>query len=255
MTMELARLNFRDVGGLPTEGGSLVRFGMIFRSEGPASFEPVHRSELAALGIRLVCDLRAETERHRVPNDWADTSRILNLDINADLRANPNELLTTLGGDRSVEALKRANLTNYAAMPAALRPWLRGLIEAIADGETPVLIHCTAGKDRTGVLVALLLMALRVPNELVVADYLRSDVYRQNLRLRGGLNEQIEGVFGFLPDDAFIDALIGVDIEFLDAAVNAMRREWGSIDAYMRAAGIEADLMARYRAAMTVQPE
>ena len=163
MTMELARLNFRDVGGLPTEGGSLVRFGMIFRSEGPASFEPVHRSELAALGIRLVCDLRAETERHRVPNDWADTSRILNLDINADLRANPNELLTTLGGDRSVEALKRANLTNYAAMPAALRPWLRGLIEAIADGETPVLIHCTAGKDRTGVLVALLLMALRVP--------------------------------------------------------------------------------------------
>lgn len=255
MTRELAKLNFRDVGGLPTEEGSLVRFGVVFRSEGPASFEPVHRSELAALGIKLVCDLRAETERHRVPNDWAGTSRILNLDINADLSANPSEISTMLGGDQSVESLKRASLTNYAAMPAALRPWLRELFEAIADGDTPALIHCTAGKDRTGVLVALLLKALRVPDELVVADYLRSDVYRQNLRLRGGVNEQIERAFGFLPDDAFIDALIGVDIEFLDAAIDAMQREWGSIDAYLRAAGIEAELMARYREAMTVPLE
>ncbi len=67
-----------------------------------------------------------------MPNDWAEASRILNLDINADLRANPSELLTTLGADHSVEALKRANVRNYAAMPAALRPWMRELIEAIA---------------------------------------------------------------------------------------------------------------------------
>jgi protein-tyrosine phosphatase len=252
MTTELAKLNFRDVGGLPTQDGAEVRAGLIFRSEGPASFEPVHRSELAELGIRLVCDLRAETERLRVPNDWADTSRILNLDINADLRANPSELLTTLAGDQSVEALKRANVSNYAAMPAALRPWLRELFEAIVDGDTPVLIHCTAGKDRTGVLVALLLLALRVPRDIVMADYLRSDVYAQNLRLRGGLHEQIEGVFGFLPDDAFIDALIGVDAAFLEAALDALQREWGSIDEYLRAAEIDTDLLDRYRQVMTV---
>jgi protein-tyrosine phosphatase len=252
VTSALAKLNFRDVGGLQTEQGSLVRCGVIFRSEGPASFEPVHRSELAELGIRLVCDLRAESERLRVPNDWAGTARLLNLDINADLRANPSELLTTLGEDRSVEALKRANVRNYAAMPAALRPWLRNLIEAIVDGDTPVLIHCTAGKDRTGVLVALLLLALGVPEEVVIADYLRSEVYGQNLRLRGGLPEQIESVFGFLPDDAFIDALIGVDLEFLEAATDALHREWGSIDAYLAAAGIEAALLNRYRHVMTV---
>jgi protein-tyrosine phosphatase len=254
MTTELAKLNFRDVGGLRTEEGSLVRSGMIFRSEGPASFEPIHKSELAALGVQVVCDLRADTERQRVPNDWAGTARQLNLDINADLRVNPSELLKTLGADRSADALKRANLSNYAAMPAAFLPHLRELTLAIADGQTPILIHCTAGKDRTGVLVALLLMALRVPEELVIADYLRSDVYRQNLRLQEGLNEQIEGVFGFLPDDAFIDALIGVDIDLLDAAIQAMHREWGSVDGYLRAAGIEADLLDRYRDVMTVQP-
>src|ERR1700712_5050462 len=100
MTKELAKLNFRDVGGLHTEHDSLVRFGKIFRSEGPASFEPVHRNELAALGIKLVCDLRAATERQKAPNDWAGTSRLLNIDINADLRANPAELLETLKADR-----------------------------------------------------------------------------------------------------------------------------------------------------------
>ncbi len=101
-------------------------------------------------------------------------------------------------------------------------------------------------------MVALLLKALRVTDDVVMADYLRSDVYGHNLRMRGGLNEQIEEVFGFLPDDAFIDALIGVDAEFLEAAIDALQRDWGSVDAYLSAAGIGDDLMERYRRVMTV---
>jgi protein-tyrosine phosphatase len=252
MTRELAKLNFRDVGGLPTADGSRVRQGVIFRSEGPASFDPVHREELTALGFRLVCDLRAATEREKSPNDWAGSARLLNLDINSDLRASPGELLASMGANPSVDRLKRTTLHNYSVTPAALRPRMRGLIEAIADGETPALIHCTAGKDRTGVLVALLLLALGVPEETVMADYLRSAVFGQNLRDRGGLNEQIETVFGFLPDDAFVDLLIGVDAELLDASLSSVRATWGSVDRYLQAAGVDADLMARYREAMVV---
>ena len=252
MTTELTKLNFRDVGGLPTAGGSQVRQGVIFRSEGPASFGPIHREELAALGFQLVCDLRAATEREKSPNDWAGSARLMNLDINSDLRASPGELLATMGRNPSVDRLKRATLHNYSVTPAALRPRLRSLIEAIADGETPALIHCTAGKDRTGVLVALLLLALDVPEETVMADYLRSAVFGQNLRERGGLNEQIETFFGFLPDDAFVDLLIGVQADLLDAALTSVRREWGSVDAYFRAAEIDAELMERYREAMVL---
>jgi protein-tyrosine phosphatase len=252
MTRELAKLNFRDVGGHRTADGSHVRRGMIFRSEGPASFGPVHREELSALGFRLVCDLRGATEREKSPNDWIGSARLLNLDINSDLRASPGELLTTMGPNPSVDQLLRATLHNYSLTPAALRPRLRSLIESIADAETPALIHCTAGKDRTGVLVALLLLALGVPEETVLADYLRSAVFGQNLRARGGLNEQIERVFGFLPDDAFIDVLIGVDVELLDAALTSVRSTWGSVDAYFQAAGVDAELMGRYREAMVV---
>jgi protein-tyrosine phosphatase len=252
MTRELAKLNFRDVGGLPAAHGSRVREGVLFRSEGPASFAPIHREELAALGFRLVCDLRGASEREKSPNDWAGEARVLNLDINSDLRASPGELLTTMGENPSVDRLKRATLHNYSLTPIALRPRLRTLIEAIADGETPALIHCTAGKDRTGVLVALLLLPLGVPEETVMADYLRSAVFGENLRERGGLNEQIETVFGFLPDDAFVDLLIGVEADLLEAALSSVRQEWGSVDAYFEAAQIDAELMERYRAAMLV---
>jgi protein-tyrosine phosphatase len=252
MGQELTKLNFRDIGGLPTGYGSQVRSGVIFRSEGPASFQPIHERELVALGIQLICDLRADAERRESPNTWAPDARLLNIDINSDVRVSPSNLLETLGSDRSVDALRRASMKNYAATARALRPRVRELVQAIVDGESPVLIHCTAGKDRTGVLVALLLEALGVPEEIVVEDYLRSDVYAQNLRLQEGLPLQIEQVFGFLPDDDWIDVLIGVDEEFIRAALEAVHSEWGTVRDYFSAAGVAADLMGRFRELMTV---
>lgn len=130
-------------------------------------------------------------------------------------------------------------------------PHLRGLLEAIADGETPALIHCTAGKDRTGVLMAILLKALNVPDDIVVADYLRSEVFGQNLRAVSGMRERLQENFGFLPDDAFIDALVGVHLEYLAAATNALEENWQSIDGYLEAAHVDADLLERYRKVMT----
>src|SRR3546814_4853356 len=70
MTEALSKLNFRDVGCLPADGGRQVRRGLIFRSEGPASFDIDHHRELEALNISLVCDLRSETERDAAPNNW-----------------------------------------------------------------------------------------------------------------------------------------------------------------------------------------
>jgi protein-tyrosine phosphatase len=86
----------------------------------------------------------------------------------------------------------------------------------------------------------------------VIAEYLRSEVYARNLWLRDGLREQIESVFGFLPDDEWIDVLIGVDEEFIRAALDAVANEWGTIDEYFAAAGIDDDLLRRFRQAMTV---
>ncbi len=255
MTVALSKLNFRDIGGLPTEAGGVVRPGIIYRSEGPANFEPVHRDELAALGIRLVCDLRADTERAKDPNDWADGARLLNLDVTADLRVQTNDGWMALKDDPSPEAARKALIDNYSAIPEAIRPHLRALVIAIVEGETPVFIHCTAGKDRTGVMLALLLRAVGVSDDLIFADYLRSDIFGQNLRLRGGIHEQFEEHFGFRPSEAVIDAMIGVDLDMLNAALAAVDRDWTSIEGYFAAANIDGPLLTRFREALVVAPE
>jgi protein-tyrosine phosphatase len=88
MTVALSKLNFRDLGGLPTEDGRAIRPGLLYRSEGPASFFDEHRAELGALGVRSVCDLRSGVEREIAPNDWCGPGcRVLHLNMNTDLRA------------------------------------------------------------------------------------------------------------------------------------------------------------------------
>lgn len=255
MTTALSQLNFRDIGGLPTEAGGVIRPGIIYRSEGPANFEPIHRDELAALGIRLVCDLRADSERAQDPNDWADGARLLNLDVTADLRVQTNEGWMALKDDPSPEAARRALIDNYSAIPEAIRPHLHALISAMVQGETPVFIHCTAGKDRTGVMLALLLRAVGVSDDFIFADYLRSDIFGQNLRLRGGIHEQFEEHFGFRPSEAVIDAMIGVDLDMLSAALAAVERDWGSIEGYFAAADVDGPLLKLFREMVVVGPE
>lgn len=250
MTQALSKLNFRDIGGLPTRDGAIVRPGIIYRSEGPASFKPVHHAELAALDIRLVCDLRSDGERAKDPNDWANAARLLNLDVTADLRAKTNSGWDALKTDQSEAAVRTVLMGNYASIPAAIRPYLRHLIAAIVEGQTPVLIHCTADKDRTGVLIGLLLKALGVSDDAIVSDYERSDVFSRNLRIRGNVEEQVEAAFGFRPSQALIDAMIGVDAAFLNAAFDATVAEWGHIERYFAAADIDAGLLARFRETM-----
>ncbi|WP_454882469.1 tyrosine-protein phosphatase [Sphingomonas oryzagri] len=239
MTQALSKLNFRDLGGLPAEGGRLVRRGLLYRNEGPASLSEDHRQELVALNIKLVCDLRAGVERDEAPNDWT-TARLFNLDITNDLRAETNEGWSALKDDPSAAGARKAMRMNYAAIPGALLPHLQPLADAILAGETPVLIHCTAGKDRTGVLVALLLLLLGVPKEHVVADYLRSDVFARNLRLGGSITHAFEETFGFTPSEDTIAAMIGVDTDFLNAALDTVTTRWRSIEGYFDVAGIDA---------------
>jgi protein-tyrosine phosphatase len=248
VTVALSRLNFRDLGGLPTTDGRRVRAGLLYRSEGPANFAAEHRVELGAIGFRLICDLRAHVERNHAPNDWSTTARVLNLDVNNDLRTETNAGWAALRDDPSEAGAVNAMMLNYKAIPGALHPHMRSLIDAMLDGEVPVLMHCTAGKDRTGVLVALLLSLLGVDRAEVLRDYERSDIFAHNLRLGGSIAEAFSATFGFVPSEATIAAMIGVDPAFLDAAYGAVEREWGSVEAYFATAGIDEARQDRLRA-------
>ena len=251
MTVALSRLNFRDLGGLAAAGGT-VRQGMLYRSEGPASFAAEHHGELHALGIRLICDLRADVERERAPHNWEPVGRIMAIDINHDLRTETNDGWGALRDDPSEAGAVRAMTLNYVAMPGALHGHLARLVDAMLEGGLPMLMHCTAGKDRTGVLAALLLKLLGVSDDDIVADYLRSDVFAKNLRLGGSIADAFEKTFGFVPSQATIDAMIGVRREFLDAALHSIEQQWGSVAGYFETAGVDADKQRRLRGALVV---
>ena len=247
MTAALSKLNFRDVGGLPVAGGGRLRAGVLYRCEGPANFDDDHRRELCELGIRLVCDMRAQQERDDAPNSWAGAARLYHLDINNVLREESSAGWDALKDDPSPGAAQAALAKSYAAMPGAILPHIGGLIDAMLAGETPALVHCTAGKDRTGVLVALLLTLIGVPHDAIVADYQRSDIFGQNMRLKGSVQVSFLEAFGFTPTDAVIDAMIGVDTAYLDAAFASVVSGWGSVPAWFAVGGVDAAKAAALR--------
>lgn len=241
MTATLLRLNFRDIGGIAAQSGRLIRKGLVYRSEGPASFDDLHAEELRALGIRLVCDLRSEIERDRDPHRWlTDGVRVLDLDMNTDLRAGSNDGWAYLRDNPTRAGALTAMRHNYAAMPAALLPQLAGFIDALIAGETPMLVHCTAGKDRTGVLLAVLLRALGVAQVDIMQDYLRSDVFGKNRSMGKSLADSFDAYFGFVPPDEVIATLMGVHPAFLEAAFAVIDSDWGGMGGYLAVAGIDS---------------
>jgi protein-tyrosine phosphatase len=251
MTIALSRLNFRDLGGLPVTGGFHIRPGLLYRCQGPGTFLDDHRQELSELDIRLVCDLRSDLERRAAVHDWGLSAILINLDLPNDFGSE-----TSLGWKALVrhptEAGARAAMrASYATMPTAIRPYMPTIVAAISEGNTPVLMHCTAGKDRTGVLVALLLLFVGVPLDAVIGDYLRSEAFGRNLRASGSLAPALGATFGFAPDQGTVDALIGVDTEFLMAALAPVDGIWGSVDGYFASVGVDSDRRAELRSILT----
>jgi protein-tyrosine phosphatase len=251
MTVALSKLNFRDLGGLSTMDGKTIRSNILFRSEGPASFFDEHRAELGALGVRSVCDLRSDVERRAAPNDWCGPGcRVLHLDMNTDLRAAGADFWESLRTDPSPLNARRVITNNYCLMPAALRPYVAKVVDALLANEVPMVVHCTAGKDRTGVAIAILLTLLGVAREDVLSDYAKSDVFGRNLKMAGSVNETFRTSFGFVPSEAVMAMLIGTDSDFLLAALRTVEREWGSIGGYFEASGVDSDRQQQLRAAL-----
>ena len=240
--MQLATLNFRDLGGLPAGGGRKLRHRVLLRGEGPKNLRDPHLRELRELGIRAIFDLRSDGERDADPHGWQDPGcRVLNLDINHDLRAADTVEWDRLRDNPDPQAGRIVMTQNYAAMPGALLAHWRAIADVLLDGGVPALVNCTAGKDRTGVAIALLLELLGVDRAVIVADYLRSSVFADNMAIQGSIERGFLESFGFVPGKHVIDAMIGVDSAYLGAAQDLVDARWGGITDYFAAAGVDPD--------------
>ncbi len=246
--------NFRDLGGVVNAAGRTVRSGQVYRSEVLAAPSAQDLARLAGLGIGAVFDLRNPSERTAAVTAWPRPGDAVlvrpmpdELDVpGADMRAFVQRLrAASLDEGQVIDML----LATYRAMPARFGATLRGLFEILAHGdEAAVLVHCTAGKDRTGFVSAMLLHALDVPVEAVMADYLATARYYTVQRLLAQM-EQLSGQALDPRMAASMAQLAQVKAEYLDAAVGEVVRGWGSVSAYLQAqAGLDGALRERLQA-------
>lgn len=172
MSIVSGALNFRDVGGLPASGG-VTRAGVLFRSGNLAGLDDAGRDALVGLGIRRVVDLRADDEVAVEP------SRVGGLDLET------IRIPLFLGSVASFFVEDRSLADVYRGLVDESADRMVAVARAVIAG-APALVHCTVGKDRTGVAVALLLDAVGVEHDAIVADYARTEAMlpaRRNARV------------------------------------------------------------------------
>jgi protein-tyrosine phosphatase len=252
-TLDALRLagatNFRSLGGLPAAGGRRIRPHALMRADRLTALTDDDWRALAASGIATICDLRSDAERaehpNRVPPQLA--LRELHCDVRNDLRADP-ALARLLVDDPTARGAERVMIEIYRRFPAYMGGTLATLVDRLIAGGAPLLVHCSAGKDRTGFVVAMLLHALEVPEPLIRQDYLASrtwpgaDSHRASLEARLGTfiaPEELPGA---------VDTVLDAREVYLEAAMDTLRAEFGSVLRYLEsAAGVDAARLDRLR--------
>ena len=223
--------NLRDLGGYEAADGRRVRRGLVFRSAALAKLTAADQAIVARLGLRTVCDFRGVDESRRAPTRLPGP-RIVALPIEPTVGAGLRDILRTK--EATGEALHAVLERAYAAYALSSSAQYRALLDAILDGATPLLFHCSAGKDRTGFAAAMLLTALGVPWPTVVADFEATNrLWRRDTVPSEDLPPEIR------------DALLRAEPGLLAAAFEAARQRHGGIDAYLaEALGLDADRRA-----------
>lgn len=167
--------NFRDLGGYETVDGQTVRWGKVYRSGVMNSLTANDYRYLSGLGINVICDFRATSEREQEPTDWqAGEIDYVAWDYEMDASA---FLSAFADGEMSAERSRQAFMGFYRQTPYVFADRYAQMFDRLAAGDLPLAFNCSAGKDRTGVAAALLLSLLGVERETIVADYALSDDY------------------------------------------------------------------------------
>lgn len=216
-----------------------LRQGAVFRAEAVLVPGKNDAALLASSAIRLVFDLRSSAECARAPNQfWAGQgAECIGMDLMASLDAASNPW-AAMRDDPSAQGADKAMLALYRGLPQAALAHAPILLGRIADGATPVLVHCTAGKDRTGFMIALLLAALGMEQEAILEDYMLS-ASRKTAAAREATRAMVVSHLGrAMPEDA-LDTVMGVRPGYLAASFAVIDAQFGGIDGYLMRLGID----------------
>jgi protein-tyrosine phosphatase len=251
--------NFRDIGGYATDTGRSVRWGTVYRSGALLRLTPADWEWMKARRIAAICDLRSEDERELGPTQWPGEGAPRQVGASYATEA-------LLGGPRAREdhtaGVGEMEERLYPLFAELLAPSFAGLFDALAEGRTPIIVHCTAGQDRTGLAIGLLLSVLGVPEAVILQDYALSTQWRRpenELDRARMVERQHDNVMARYFQDAYAARGAAayqprplVDrngVPLLAKALADIRARWGSLEAFLATVvGIDGARLDRVRA-------
>jgi protein-tyrosine phosphatase len=235
--------NFRDLGGHRTRDGSEVARGRLYRSDGLHRLTATGRVAFDALGVVTVLDLRTRSEVDEKawqpspgwPGQWRHVPLVA-------------QTPDWSAGDRALVDREDFASTHYADIVREGAAGLRTAVEVLAEpGNLPAAFYCAAGKDRTGILSALVLRLVGVPDETVVADYALSEqaTARWAASLAVGGADDTAADWPYVPP-----SLLRADESTMREFLRHMDVEHGSVEGFAKHIGLSLATIIRLRSAL-----
>ncbi|MFN3937719.1 MAG: tyrosine-protein phosphatase [Gemmobacter sp.] len=220
--------NIRDLGGYPTLGGRATEWRRVLRGDSPHRLDAAGQARLRDEGLRTVIDLRTAAEAAAAPNPFATAPGIAYHRL---------PLFDTLAPDAMIEEAARGDdplRVFYEAAVEERAAALREILSAVAAApEGGVLVHCTAGKDRTGLVAALVLGAAGVPEDAIVADYALTESMISAL-----VAEFLELARRRRADTDAYARVLAAPAETMRATLARLAERHGSVEAYLARIGL-----------------
>ena len=227
--------NFRDIGGLKTNEGKVVKWGMIFRSDNLSKLKKSEFDKFNDLDIKTVFDLRTENEIKGVEDNLPADIAYFHLatvkdkgDLITQMRAE------VLKGKISEERSRELMLELYRDAVSENVPAIRDLVNQVLDAEKPVLYHCSAGKDRTGITTAIILSILKVDRETIMDEFLMSNYYRRNKIKRNLKKAELAKIIKPHLNLKVVQTFMSVDAAYLKASFDVIDKKYGGMDAFIK---------------------
>ena len=243
--------NFRDLGGIVASDGRVLRSGAVFRSGVMDLLDDSDLSRLRAIGVKTVVDLRSSDEVMQRPNRLPEGVVTHHVAVH-DVSAAPRSIIERIAAGDSQGMGAPMLIRGNAAFATTHRAVFGEVLDIVANPDHwPVVVHCTAGKDRTGFAIAALLWALDVDQSVVIDNYLESNTALDARHATILRDMQTRGL-----DPTVLREMLTCAAEYLDAGHAAAVVEYGSIDAWLiDGLGIDVATRGRWREHLLEFPE